>query len=141
MKKLLRNVALVVVSIVGILLLKIGFIFLLVGLMPTVMAYMIDDDPKKNLYKCVRTCNLAGMLPTLFSLVNRSYPAASLQVVMSDPLIWLIVYGSAFGGWVLIWGCRSVAGLFIMGSNQARILILEQEKKALIEEWGEDVAR
>ena len=141
MKKLLHHLFLVFLSIGALVLLNVGFIFLLVGFLPTVMAYLIDDDPQKNLYKCVRACNFAGMLPTLAGLIGRNYPGAALQVVMSDWMVWLMVFGGAFVGGTLIGICRFAAFVAISAGNQTRVLMLEQEQKEIEEEWGEDVTR
>lgn len=139
MNKKLHHAIVGLLAIAILLLLNVGFIFFLLGFLPTLVAYMVDDTPKKDLYKTVRACNFAGMLPTLVMLAEHEYPAAALQVTMSDPMVWLVVYGSAGLGWLLIAICRFVAYLLILTRNQARTMLLENTQEQLLKEWGDDI--
>lgn len=139
MKNSLHQLVIIVGSVAGIVLLNVGFIFLLLGFLPTVVAYFVDETPHRDLYKTVRASNLAGMLPTLAEMTKSHYPGAALQVAMSDPKTWLMVYGSAALGWGLIWLCRWVAYLSMLATGEARIIMLEHAQKELIDEWGEEL--
>lgn len=123
----------------GILLLNVGFLFLLLGLLPTVVAYIVDETKPKDLYKTVRAANVAGMLPTLAPLTQGGHPGAALQVAMGDPGTWLLVYGSASAGWGLVWMCRWVSYVSVVAASQARILLCEKAQKELEAEWGEEI--
>jgi hypothetical protein len=135
----LQQLLLIISCIAGIVLLNVGFIFLLLGFLPTVVAHFVDDTPNKDLYKTVRATNIAGILPTLITISKTSDPGASMQVAMSDPGTWLVVYGSAALGYLLIWTCRWVAFFSILAASEARAFMLEEAQKDLVNEWGEEI--
>ncbi len=139
MKHTLHHLIIAVLSVLGIVLLNVGFIFLLLGFLPTLVAYFVDETPRKDLYKTVRATNLAGMLPALAAMTKTSYPGASLQIAMSNPNTWMMVYGSAAIGWVLIWLCRWIAYLSGLAAGEARIILLERAQEDLAEEWGDEL--
>lgn len=139
MKHTLHNLIVLLLSVAGILLLNIGFMFLLLGFLPTVIAYFVDSTPKQDLYKTVRAANFAGMLPTAVTLTKSSYPAAALQIAMNNPHTWMVVYASAAAGWILIWLCRLFSYLSLMAAGESRILLLKAAQDELAKEWGEEL--
>lgn len=141
MKRHMHNFLVVIGSFTLILLLKAGFLFFLMGLLPTLTAFLMDDTKNKDFYKSVRACNLAGMLPTLESMVGHQYPGAALQITMSDPMTWLLVYGAAATGWVLVWVCRWISYGFLMTTASTRLMLLERTKNQLVDEWGEEITQ
>lgn len=139
MKRTLHHTIVAILCVLGILFLNIGFMFFVLGFIPTIVAYYVDETPKMDLYRTVRAANIAGALPTLFNLTKMDYPAAALQIAMNDPKTWLLVYGSALCGWILIGISQWVAYLSIMTSGQARIKTLEELQKKMVEEWGDEL--
>ena len=135
----LHSALLIIGCVAGIVLLNVGFIFMLLGFLPTVVAYFVDDTEKKDLYKTVRATNLAGILPSMMELTRHGNPGAALQIAMSDPSTWLIVYGSAAIGYGLIWFCRWGSYFSMIAAAETRIYLLEQAEKHLIDEWGEEI--
>ncbi len=116
--------------------LQVGFIFFLFALLPSLVAYFIDDSPSKHAYKTVLACNLAGMLPTLAAFSRGAASVANLQYTLANPMAWMAAYGAAAGGWLLVWMCRSAAVLLVEITCDNRIASLERTKKKMVEEWG-----
>ncbi|MBY0408387.1 MAG: hypothetical protein K2Q01_11915, partial [Rickettsiales bacterium] len=63
----MRMAYLVLLGCVGaaVVLLQSGFLFLLLALMPSIMAYIVDSDPRKNSFKVVFAGNVSAALPTV----------------------------------------------------------------------------
>ncbi len=140
-KSLLANAIFLLICVGLIITLQIGFIFFVFALLPSLVAFFIDDSRKKYVYKTVLACNLAGMLPTLMEFSQSKLSVASLEMTMSNPKVWLIAYGAAAGGWMLVWCCRAVAIWLIAVTCQNKISSLERAKKEMIEEWGMQIKR
>lgn len=138
---LLHNIFVILISTVFIVTLKAGFIFFLLGLLPTVLAFIIDDHPRKHVYKAVLACNLAGMLPPLSHMVGTRVTSSALQGIISDPAVWLLIYGSAAAGWALVWICRGVAMMYMSVYTANRLSALERAQQRLVEEWGPNIRR
>jgi len=132
---------LLVVGAAMIILLQFGFIFLLLALLPSVVAFYIDRDVGKPAFKTVLSCNLAATLPSLVPMLDagirmRHYDTSA---VLSNPSTWLIVYSGAAAGWCLIYLCRYIARFTVMLFYEYNIAMLEGQQKRLIEEWGQQI--
>lgn len=134
--KYLLGLLMVAIGLVLIVVLQSGFIFVLFGLMPTMVAYFVDVLPGKHVFKCVLACNLAGMVPTFADVAKADSVGATLQTVMGDPLLWFIVYFSAGGGYILLWICRTLTRTTVTITADAKIESLKKQQTELIEEWG-----
>ena len=118
--KLLKPV-LAVASLLFIVLLQYGFIFLLIALLPAIVAYFIDHTPGRAAFKVVVLCNVDAMR------------------VMGDPFVWLTVYGGAAIGWGLIFLCRFIARFFVVLYFEYQVVSLERFQKKLLSEWGDQI--
>jgi len=132
---------LLIIGIALIVLLQFGFIFLLLAMLPSIVAFYIDHQPAKPAFKTVFSCNLAATLPSLVPMLAagiklRHYDTSA---VLGNPGTWLIVYSGAAAGWCLIYLCRYVARFTVMLSYEYNIAVLESQQKRLIEEWGQQI--
>src|SRR5690349_5851955 len=70
-------------------------ILLAVGMIPTVVAYVVDRDPDETAPMTVGGLNLAGVVTFLISLWQAGHTMTALTKVLTDPFAWLVVYGAA----------------------------------------------
>ncbi len=63
---------LLIISVMLIVLLQFGFIFLLLALLPSLVALFIDRDAGKPTFKIVLACNFAATLPSLVPMLEAS---------------------------------------------------------------------
>src|SRR5436305_1903698 len=77
-----------------IVMLQFGFIFLLIALLPSVVAFYTNGDKNRATFKIVGACNVAATLPTLAPMLQASLNTRHYDIVsvMQDPKIWLFVY-------------------------------------------------
>ncbi|HLJ21700.1 MAG TPA: hypothetical protein VKU84_15950 [Stellaceae bacterium] len=114
-------------------------ILLLSGLVPTMVATVIDRYRAKYLTRAVGFMNLAGLTPLVVQLWSTGLSMDGVFTILSRPVNWLMMYGAAGIGWVLFLGMPSLARVFV----DIRADQLERELKArakqLVQEWGEEV--
>ena len=140
MNKLIKPL-LIILAIVLAVLLQMGFILLILTLLPAVIAYYIDNAPGKPTFKTIVTCNLAGTLSWLMpmavaaSKLNR-YDSHEL---ITDVRVWLMAYGAAAVGWCLIYICGFMARFFVAALYEYNAASLEKFQKKLVEEWGDEI--
>jgi hypothetical protein len=115
-------------------------VILMVGLIPTVVALLIDRDPDKTAAITVGAMNLCGVLPFLLDLWKHHHTMPAALHTISDPLSWLVMYGAAGVGWVLYFTIPPVVVNFEVLRSESRIEDLLRQKRELIEEWGPEVA-
>lgn len=127
----------------AIILLNSGFLFVLLALLPSVMAYYTDLDPRKNAFKVVFSGNLSAALPTVIPLIKSSMGSRKFDIVseMQDPKVWLFIYMGAAAGWALIYLCKYVARFVVAMSFEYNIRSLENVQNMLVEEWGSDITQ
>jgi hypothetical protein len=114
---------------------------LTLGLLPTLVAFVVDVHPRKYAARSVGFLNFAGTLPFLISLWSGHHDLISAMRILTDVYAWLVIYSAAAVGWIIYLGMPSVAG-FLMEINAARrVHKLDAQRKKLIAEWGEDIDR
>jgi hypothetical protein len=132
---------LLVSSLVLIIILQFGFIFLLLALLPSIVAYFTDGLRGKPAFKTVLACNMAATLPSLIPMLEAGVKLKHYDIfsTLISPNTWLLVYSGAGAGWCLIYLCRYIARFAIMMFYEYNIAMLESQQKRLVEEWGQQI--
>src|SRR5215467_11297968 len=114
-------------------------ILLLTGLVPTMVATVVDRYRAKYLTRAVGFMNLAGLTPLVVQLWSSGLTMNSVAGILSRPVNWLTMYGAAGVGWVLFLGMPSLARIFVDIRADQLQRDLKARAKHLVEEWGEEV--
>jgi len=114
-------------------------ILLLAGLIPTMVATLVDRYRTKYLAGTVGFMNLAGLTPLVVQLWGDGLTMASVAHILSRPIDWLTMYGAAGIGWILFLGMPSVARVFVDIRADQLQRDLKARAKSLVQEWGEEV--
>ncbi|BAI73791.1 hypothetical protein AZL_a02600 (plasmid) [Azospirillum sp. B510] len=111
-----------------------------IGMIPTIVAYVVDRDPDKSAPITVGGLNFCGCMPFAIDLWKHQHTLGAVAKILADPLAWLVMYSAAAVGWGLYYGIPPlVAGMEITRAEK-RVEVLKQKKVALVQEWGPDVA-
>ncbi len=127
------------VCVLGTILLKLSFIFFFIGMIPAVVAYIVDHDKHKYIFSTVAALNLTGVFPYMMDIYIMGGTFDAIKSKLSDAIVWFIMYGAAGMGWVLVWISPILASAVLEGIYRGRILHLESVQKKLVEEWGKEV--
>jgi len=116
-------------------------LLLLLALVPTMLAWLVDDTPGQSLIRTVAPLNLASSLPFAIKLWHEHNSLDQVFVFMSGGATWVALYGAAAFGWLLYYLAPAVITTVV----QRRIERLRdgalERQKALKDEWGEDVEK
>lgn len=115
-------------------------IVLAVGMIPTLVAWIIDRDEEKYAPITVGVMNLCGVLPGLLALWNGGHTIAHALSRVSDPYTLLWAFGAASVGWAIHMGVPPLVGLWHVWRTRTRIDELEDRQRRLVEEWGRTIA-
>ena len=111
-----------------------------IGMIPTIVAYVVDRDPDKSAPITVGGLNFCGCMPFAIELWKHQHTIGAAAKVFADPLAWLVMYSAAAVGWGIYYGIPPlVAGMEVTRAEK-RVEVLKQKKVALVQEWGPDVA-
>ncbi|HEU5046493.1 MAG TPA: hypothetical protein VFT64_01475 [Rickettsiales bacterium] len=130
---------LMALSIAGAGVLKMSFLFFFIGMIPAMVAYIVDHDPKKYTSYTVAALNFAGMFPYMMDVYAQGGTLLAIKDRLTDPLVWFVMYGSAGLGWVIVHCSPLIAAVVLDGLYKGRILHLEIQQKRAIEDWGKEV--
>lgn len=126
---------------VGLLIFALPTVFLLFfGMLPTMVAYIVDRTKEKYATFCVASMNFCGLYPYLMDLWVESHTILAATSIMADVFALVIIYGAAAFGWVIYTSVPPVVSSFLSVIAQQRVTTLRTQQRKLIEEWGEAVA-
>ena len=114
-------------------------IVLVVNMLPTIVAYVVDKTHEKYLAITVGLLNACGTLPALAELWSQGQSYDAALDVASNPLHWLMAYGAAAIGWGVYLGLPPILGHYYAITSQARLLNHRRKQQVLVETWGEEV--
>jgi hypothetical protein len=116
-------------------------ILFVVGMVPTIVAAIVDRQRKRYLARAVAAMNLAGLVQPVLMLLHIGMSIAGVLHVLSDPTSWLVMYGSSAVGWIITLGMPSIARVVVdMRADQVERRLAARARE-LVREWGEEVAR
>lgn len=139
LKKLLFLIIIIPLSLWLIFILQVGFLFIMMGIIPSMVAYFVDTAKTKPTFKCVLACNLSGMIPTFTDAYFSDSVAASMQMLMGDLFTWFLAWGGATCGYGLLMFSRVLTQITLIISDQARVESLLKQQEKLVQEWGDNV--
>ena len=130
---LLCMVAMLVISLPTVLL-------LLFGLLPTIVAWVIDRSQEKHATFCVCGMNFSGVFPFLTDIWFKNHSIDAAVRVLTNVFDLMVIYGAAAFGWMMFIAVPPVVTQFISAMLQRRVQVLRAQQQTIVEEWGEGVS-
>ncbi len=112
---------------------------LLFGMLPTLVAFIIDRSPRNYAMYCVGGMNFSGVFPYLLDLWTGNHDISSAIDILSDVFSLLVMYSGAGFGWMLFMAIPPLVGAVMTVMSERRLAHLQDNQKGIIKEWGEDV--
>lgn len=121
--------------------LRFGAIILILTVIPSIVAFFLDHQPRKPGFKIVAACNLSAALPFIVPIVDfslkKQYSEAGM--VMDDAMTWVFIYCGAGAGWGMIYLSKFVARVITLMHYEYGVSVLEKKQELLIKEWGDEI--
>ncbi len=114
-------------------------ILLFFGMMPSVVAYIIDRTPQRYTTVSVASLNFCGVFPYMLDFWAGPTDFAAMVAILTDVFALLTMYSAAAIGWVVFAGIPPVISSFLTVMSQRRVAQLRSEQRDLIDEWGEGI--
>ena len=115
-------------------------LLVLAGMVPTIVAWMVDRTQNKYSAYCVGCMNLAGTVPFALKLWTGTNDLTEAVHILGDPLTLLGMYSAASFGWILYFIVPAIVENMVSLSTDSYVKKLDVRRKELVEEWGEEVA-
>lgn len=114
-------------------------ILLIAGMLPTIVAAYADRTKERMRAITVGSMNLAGCTPFIMELWLTEHTINQSMHLLSDPLVWLIMYAAAAIGYCIEWAVVGAVSVFTVERAQVRIKHLKNKQEELVARWGEEV--
>jgi hypothetical protein len=116
-------------------------IMLIVGMIPSITAYLVDQTPRRMLTLTVAPFNFAGVVPFCMQLWFSPDAMQLMGQLITRPWVWMVMYAAAGAGWLLHFGMPLVVAVVLERSLDLRKAKYIAIQKSLKAEWGEAVGR
>lgn len=115
-------------------------IMFFLGMLPSLVALVIDRSKGKHAAFCVSGLNFSGLFPYLMEVWFINHSTDNAIRILTDVFNLMVIYGAAAFGWLLYIAVPPVITTFLSVMSQHRMTILKTTQSDIIEEWGEKVA-
>lgn len=136
-----NKILLILTSLLLMAFLRTGFIFFIIGMLPTIVMYYLDRSKHRYRFKTIFACNLSGILPYVVQMLQYGPGSAVLQDIMSDNSSWIVIYGAAMVGGMMMMVMPVIAQMFIANLHQTQVVRLSRAQKKIENEWGPDIRK
>ena len=109
------------------------------GLLPTLVAFIVDRSKGKAATFCVGGMNFCGLLPWLLELWTKSHTISAAMGILTNVFALLVIFGSAAIGWAFFMTIPQIVVSILTVTSQHKVANLREEQKSMIEEWGPEV--
>jgi hypothetical protein len=115
-------------------------ILVLVGMSPTFIALLMDNDRQKSSASAIGSLNAAGVVPFVIDLWQRGQSIENTFHILAQPANWLIMLGAAGVGQLILFAVPQAVATWSLTRSEVRLKILRSNLESLRNAWGPDVA-
>jgi len=115
-------------------------ILISVGMLPTLVALLIDRTDQKFAASCVGGLNLSGVFPYILPLWLEEHSVDAAIVTITDIFSLSVMYSAAGFGWLIFLAIPPVVSAFITVIDETNLKQLKMVQRQIVEEWGDDIA-
>ena len=134
--------AIAICILTSIIVLRFGALILMLILLPAILAFFLDRDSRRSMFKIVAACNLSAALPFIVPIIEYSLKKkyAEVGLVMEQPISWVFVYCGGAAGWAMLYLSKFASKIVTLMHYEFSVAQLEKKQQLLIKEWGESIA-
>ncbi len=113
-------------------------ILLVVGMLPTVVAALIDRKGGARAIT-VGALNLCGCIPFLMDLWTKGHTTGLAVNLITDPLTIIVMYAAAGIGYMIDWALSGIVATILVQRSTARMEAIRKRQADLVARWGKEV--
>ena len=111
-----------------------------IGMIPTLVAFVVDRSPHKYATLCVGGLNLSGVFPYLLDLWAMGAGDMSMaRTIVTDPYSLMVMLATAGFGWIVYLALPPAVATVMMILSQKKVAQLRAQQREILEEWGEGI--
>ncbi len=114
-------------------------IVLVIGMIPTIVATIVDRSEDRLKMLTVGALNLAGCMPFLLEIFKKGNDIGTAVGFITQPRTIVIMYMAAAMGYMIDWAMTGIVSSIMVQKGKARLKEIEKQQKMLSERWGVEV--
>ena len=115
-------------------------IVLSLGMLPTMVARLIDRTEEHFASFCVGGLNMCGVFPYVLKLWTKNHTIGAATEMTCDVFVLATMYAAAGFGWLVYLSIPPVISAFLSVIAQRRMASLRSLQREIVDEWGPSVA-
>jgi hypothetical protein len=115
-------------------------ILLVAGMLPTIVARVIDRSPERLKAVTVGCMNFAGCFPFWFEMVQTGHKVDNSLAILTDPLTIVVIYSCAVIGYLIEWICTIIVSGLMVQRGKARLELIKKTQEDFTTRWGPEVS-
>ncbi len=115
-------------------------IMLLVLMLPTMVAFVVDGTRGRKFVITVGMMNLAGCVPAVVELWRQGQTFQGAFDGITDVFAWAGALMAAGIGWLIFWVMPPIIANYQGIASRTQVLSLRSKQKKLIADWGDEVS-
>ena len=114
-------------------------ILFLLGMLPTIAAYLTDKIPGKNKTLTIGALNFSACFHYLMKIWTHPSPDDTALDYLTNPKTLIIIYLAAVLGYLINYGITILVASVLKQRSETRLNKIEDAKENLTEQWGRKV--
>lgn len=114
-------------------------VLLLIGMLPTFVAALVDRSRRKTRAFTVGAINLAGCTPFLLEMWMEGQTFEKAISIVLDPTAIIVMYAAAAVGYMIDWAMVGIVASVLYQRGLARQEQITKRQKELVARWGHEV--
>jgi len=112
---------------------------LMVGMLPTIVLFLVDRSKGKVKTMTVGAMNLAGCTPFVIEMWMTAHTLETSIEFITTPRTIVVMYFSAAIGYMIDWALTGIVSTIMYEKGKIRLDQIEKEQDHLVERWGMEV--
>ena len=114
-------------------------VILLVGMIPTIVAAIVDRTKGKMRSMTIGAINFAGCTPFLVEVFNKGNDISTAVSYIVQPRTIVVMYMAAGMGYLVDWAMTGIVSAIMVQRAKGRIKEIQKQQKDLVDRWGMEV--
>lgn len=114
-------------------------VILVVGMIPTIVAAIVDRTAGRMRAVTIGVINLAGCSPFMVEIFKKGNDPEMAITYILQPRTIVVIYFAAAMGYLIDWAMTGIVSSILVQKTKGRLKEIQKNQKDLTERWGVEV--